>query len=319
MLPLTMRCQTLAAFAAAAWVLSAPADCLGQAPAAAATPPSGGPRVSIPVARPQQAAATAPQQGARSARQPVSRGLYPWKQNITATVFWIGEQPTARNPTPNTKSSWDQEWVKNFGGYDDPDPAMRHHDYRPQKFVPKLNPFYIALPYNDVAGPGEYRPEAPRAIPWFGKVPPGPNKTICKGRWLQIVYAGRSCFAQWEDCGPWLTDDWEYVFGNRPPKNTANNSAAIDISPAVRDYLGMRSGEKVHWRFVEASQVPPGPWLKFGAGGSPSTADATADATAAAGPPSAELQAEQLRSEQLRRVRDEIYKNKSKWELQGGY
>jgi hypothetical protein len=314
--PLSMRCQTLAVLAAAACLWGVPANCFGQAAAAAAAPaPSGGPRVSIPVARPQQPAAAAgtPQQGTRGAQQPVSRALYPWKQNITATVFWIGEKPSENNPTPNTKSSWDQEWVKNFGGYDDPDPAMRHQEYRPQKFVPKLNPFYIALPYNDVAGPGEYRPEAPRAIPWFGKVTPGPGKTMCKGRWLQIVYAGRSCFAQWEDCGPWVTDDWEYVFGNRPPKNTSNNSAAIDISPAVRDFLGMRSGEKVHWRFVEASQVPPGPWLRFG------SSSAATSATAAASPPSAELQAEQLRSEQLRRIRDEIYKNKSKWELQGGY
>lgn len=312
-----MRCQTLAAIAASAWLWSGGANCYAQSAPPAA--PTGGPRVSIPVGQPARqpvAAGGVPQQAGRAGQQPVSRVGYPWKQNITATVFWIGEQPTARNPTPNTKSSWDQEWVKNFGGFDDPDPAKRHHEYRPQKFVPKLNPFYIALPYNDVAGPGDYRPEAPRAIPWFGKVPPGPNKTVCKGRWLQIVYAGKSCFAQWEDCGPWVTDDWEYVFGNRPPKNTANNSAAIDISPAVRDYLGMRSGEKVHWRFVEASQVPHGPWLKFGGGtGNP----AAAGVTAAAGPPSAEVQAAQLRSEQLRRVRDEIYKNKSKWELQGGY
>jgi len=35
---------------------------------------------------------------------------YPWKKNITATVFWVGEKPTAKNPTPNNKSSWDQNW-----------------------------------------------------------------------------------------------------------------------------------------------------------------------------------------------------------------
>jgi hypothetical protein len=200
--------------------------------------------------------------------------------------------------------------VKNFGGYDDPEPANRH-DYRPRNFVPKLNPFYVALPYNDVGGPGAHRPEAARAIPWFKVCNPQPGKTTLKGRWLQIVYAGRSCFAQWEDCGPWVTDDWEYVFGNRPPKNTNNNGAAIDVSPAVRDFLGMRSGEKVHWRFVEASQVPHGPWLKFGVGQDPTLA--------AAAPVTPALEAERLRSEQLRRVRDEIYKNKTKWELQGGY
>jgi hypothetical protein len=74
----------------------------------------------------------------------------------------------------------------------------------------------------------------------------------------------RSCFAQWEDCGPWVTDDWAYVFGNKPPKATENGSAGIDISPSVRDYLGIKSGAKIHWRFVEESNVPQGPWKKYG-------------------------------------------------------
>jgi hypothetical protein len=26
----------------------------------------------------------------------------------------------------------------------------------------------------------------------------------------------------------------------------------------------LKSGEKVHWRFVEAAQVPFGPWTKYG-------------------------------------------------------
>src|SRR5690606_10057220 len=47
-----------------------------------------------------------------------ARGRYPWKLNIVTTVFWVGEQPTARNPTPNHASSWDPKWVHSFGGYD---------------------------------------------------------------------------------------------------------------------------------------------------------------------------------------------------------
>ena len=74
---------------------------------------------------------------------------YPWHRNITATFFWVGESPTANNPTHNRASSWDTEWMKNYGGYDDPNPAKRTRDYRPKKFIPKLNPFYVALPYND--------------------------------------------------------------------------------------------------------------------------------------------------------------------------
>ena len=37
----------------------------------------------------------------------VAKEKFPWKHNIVTTVFWIGEKPTANNPTPNKSSSWD--------------------------------------------------------------------------------------------------------------------------------------------------------------------------------------------------------------------
>ena len=43
-----------------------------------------------------------------------------------------------------------------------------------------------------------------------------------------------------------------------------NNKAGIDVSPAVRDYLGLKSGGKLHWRFVEFGGVPRGPWSWYG-------------------------------------------------------
>jgi len=43
-----------------------------------------------------------------------------WRGNVVATVFWVGEQPTENNPTPNHMSAWDMNWEANFGGYDDP-------------------------------------------------------------------------------------------------------------------------------------------------------------------------------------------------------
>lgn len=219
------------------------------------------PRVVIPTGR-------KPMEPVRSVA-PGSRVPYPWKTHVTATIFWCGEQPTARNPTPNCKSSWDTKWAINFGGYDDPDPKKRiaNHatgEFRPKDFVPKLNPFYIALPYNDVKCWKSHKPEASKVIPWFSRVNPKPGKTVLKGRWVQIFVDKRSCFAQWEDCGPWVTDDWQYVFGGNKPKATQNGAAGIDISPSIRDYLGVKSGQKVHWRFVEESQVPYGPWKKYG-------------------------------------------------------
>lgn len=239
--------------------------------------------------------------------QSSQRILYPWKQFITCTIFWIGETPTDRNPTPNNKSSWDQDWQANFGGFDDPDPANRianfsTGEFRPKNFIPKLNPFYVALPYNDVQGWRAHKPEAPKVIPWFARMRPEPGETVCKGRWIQIYRGGRSCYGQWEDCGPWETDDWEFVFGNKPPKTSQNGAAGIDLSPAIRDYLGLKSGDKVHWRFVEAGQVPYGPWKKYG---QTQSASGTSD-----------LAAQQRYLEYLRKKRDEEFMKKPLNQLQ---
>jgi hypothetical protein len=234
-----------------------------------------------------------------------ARIVYPWKIHVTCTVFWIGEQPSGRNKTPNDKSSWDQQWLTNFGGYDDPEPGNRiaNHmtgEFRPKGFVPKLNPFYIALPYNDISNWQSHKPEASRVIPWFSRMRPEPGKTVCKGRWIQIFRGGRSCYGQWEDCGPWETDDWEFVFGTKPPKTQENGAAGIDLSPAIRDYLGLKSGEKVHWRFVEGAQVPQGPWKKYGYD------EPEAPAAGANG----DLLAQQKYIERLRKMRDEQFLKK---------
>jgi hypothetical protein len=189
---------------------------------------------------------------------------YPWKTDIVATVFWIGEQPTANNPTPNHQSSWDTDWQKNFGGFDDPDPNHRGQNYCPAGFTPGLNPFYIALPYNDCLSYREHKPEAARVIPWFSQKFIKKGKSVLKGQWLAIRYGNRVCYAQWEDCGPFVTDDYDYVFGNAKPKNGQNGGAGIDLSPAVRDYLGISSGNKCSWRFVDVNEVPPGAWRNLG-------------------------------------------------------
>lgn len=196
---------------------------------------------------------------------PPRKGAYPWHYDITATYFYIGERPTERNPTPNTASSWDSAWDDNYGGFDDPNPANRDpKTFAPKGFTPQLNPFYIALPYNDIQKGGS-KPEASKVIPWYRRDKEGKYESVCRGMWVQIYYNGRYCFAQWEDCGPFCTDDWQYVFGGARPRNKANHGAGIDISPAVRDYLGIPGGmAKVHWRFVDFSLVPGGPWAKFG-------------------------------------------------------
>lgn len=206
-----------------------------------------GPRVTSPTAAPPN-----PYQYRKT--------VYPWRLHVTATIFWIGEKPGGRNTTSNHQSSWDGQWETNYGGYDDPNPAARAN-YAPKAFRPGLNSFYVALPYNDCLNYRRHRPEASRVIPWFYRYNPRPGKSVCKGRWIQLYNGRKVCYAQWEDCGPWVTDDWQYVFKGQAPRS---KNAGIDVSPAVRDYMGLKSGDKVHWRFVEFGSVPRGPWSWYG-------------------------------------------------------
>ena len=187
---------------------------------------------------------------------------YPWKRSIVTTVFWIGEKPSENNPVPNKSSSWDKEWAKSYGGFDDPNRANRS-DFIPVKFTPRQNPFYCALPYNDKAATG-HRPEASRVVPWFKEAYQGPGVSVCKDRWIAIRKGNRIVYAQWEDAGPFRTDHWQYVFGNERPKPNLNKGAGLDVSPAVRDYLGLNETDVTDWQFVDFKDVPRGPWSNLG-------------------------------------------------------
>lgn len=187
---------------------------------------------------------------------------YPWKRSIVTTTFWVGEKPTRNNPVPNHISSWDEHWAENYGGLDNPDQAQRA-DYLPVAFTPKQNPFYIALPYNDPTVKG-YKPEAEKVIPWFKDGPQAHKKSVCKGRWIAIRHKDRVAYAQWEDAGPFRTDHWQYVFGDERPKPNLNKGAGLDVSPAVRDFLGMSDTDVTDWKFVDFDEVPQGPWATHG-------------------------------------------------------
>ena len=191
-------------------------------------------------------------------------GKYPWKTNIVTTIFWIGEPAGGNNPVHNVSSSWDLNWETSYGGYDNPNPGARS-GYRPASFIPRQNPFYVALPYNDVTH-GSTKPEARQFIPWFRDAFVEEGKSVCRDRWLAIrnTVNGKICYAQWSDCGPFRTDHYNYVFGPERPKPNLNGGAGLDISPAVRDYLGLGSNDVTDWKFVDAREVPNGPWGQWG-------------------------------------------------------
>ena len=56
----------------------------------------------------------------------------------------------------------------------------------------------------------------------------------------------------------------KYVFQNERPKPNLNHGAGLDVSPAVRDYLGLGPTDVTDWQFVEVGGVPPGPWRSYG-------------------------------------------------------
>ena len=188
---------------------------------------------------------------------------YPWRKAIVTTTFWIGEGPGENNPVPNRKSCWDPRWVENYGGTDSPNRSERLMTFIPRGFTPRQNPFYIALPYNDMTSKG-HKPEAEQIIPWFEKDYQSPTRSVCKGRWIAIRRENRVCYAQWEDAGPFRTDHVGYVFGNERPELNLIKGAGLDVSPAVRDFLGMNDTDITDWKFVDFADVPVGPWATFG-------------------------------------------------------
>ena len=188
-------------------------------------------------------------------------GRYPWKTRIVTTIFWIGEPAGGNNPVHNVSSSWDLNWQTSYGGYDNPN-ARR--GFIPAGFVPRQNPFYVALPFNDVTR-GTTKPESKLVIPWFKEAFETEGKSVCRDRWIAVRNsAGKICYAQWSDCGPFRTDHWQYVFGTEKPKPNLNQGAGLDISPAVRDYLGLSSTDVTDWKFVDFRDVPNGPWAQLG-------------------------------------------------------
>jgi hypothetical protein len=181
---------------------------------------------------------------------------YPWKVGIVTTVFWIGEDASAVSNANNHASAWDLNWEHNNGGADD---QYDLNGYASAEHASMLNPFYVALPFNDLA----YPDEAARWLPSNWSRPPrrdGKAVSACQGRWVEIKNrAGRVCFAQWEDVGPLVTDNAEYVFGPERP----SARAGLDVSPAVAKYLGIDSTAYTSWRFVDDEDVQPGMWLRY--------------------------------------------------------
>lgn len=218
---------------------------------------------------------------------------YPVHTNIKASTFWCGEGASSSNDfITNTLSAWDSKWGEHFGLEDHPTEISRDSDFIPtsSQYSGDENPYYCALPYNDY-GDLIYDGEGPTIdghpidsyyrksdcydnIHWGNDKSPagwGNGYSLCKNRWIKVRVSGtdKTCYAQWEDSGPYYYNDHKYVFGSSKPANTTDAPyAGIDLSPSVCLYLGREMKEwgtpdfGVDWEFVDEDAVPDGPWKK---------------------------------------------------------
>ncbi|HZQ34998.1 MAG TPA: hypothetical protein VFD32_03630, partial [Dehalococcoidia bacterium] len=208
---------------------------------------------------------------------PPTGGTYPWHTNIVATVFWVGEvfDPSAADGS-QVVSAYDDAWQQHYGGCDgavvggqcQTTPTDAANGYFPAQMTPRENPFYLDLPYADFDG-DRPRTNRTQVVPWArGQPDPGPGVSLMKNRWVKLVRNGRTCYGQIEDAGPGQYDDVAYVFGadDARPRNRRFNGAGMDVSPALRDCLGFQGLDtdenRVDWQFVEAADVPTGPWSR---------------------------------------------------------
>jgi uncharacterized protein (TIGR01370 family) len=191
-----------------------------------------------------------------------ARRLVKLHEAVSTTIFWIGEPASADNGfIANDDSAWDECWKERYGGIDDP--ANRNGFY-PPGFTPHDNPFYVALPYNDLDSNGAQRWNLASVVPWAKLADIPATDSVVKNHWVKIMAGANTCYAQWEDVGPFKENDSRYVFGLRRPRNRINQHAGLDVSPAVRDCLQIADGiTPTNWRFVEPAEVPAGPWASI--------------------------------------------------------
>jgi len=185
---------------------------------------------------------------------------YALHENISTTFFWAGEKGDDDNhDISNSPSCWDDKWATHFGGMDDP---KKRNGFLPAGFQPKENPFYFALPFNDFNSKGNRKSNLAAYIPWFNEKKWADGESVCKNQWIKIIKGDKIAYAQWEDAGPFGENDIGYVFGSDQPKSKTNDHAGLDVSPAVHDFLSLSDVDKTNWQFVDAKDVPDGPWKK---------------------------------------------------------
>jgi hypothetical protein len=218
----------------------------------------------------------------KAAPAPAPVDPYPWHTNIVSTTFWVGEifDPNASDGS-QVVSTYDGNWYANYGGCDGvignntcgTEARTAANGYFPLHMTPKQNPFYLDLPFDDINDTGAYASRG-QVIPWANTAPyaaniHNPNFSLMKNRWVELTKSGQTCYGQIEDAGPGDYDDATYVFGtgDARPENGRYGGAGLDVSPALNGCLKFADldgdDDHLNWRFIDADQVPAGPWTRL--------------------------------------------------------
>lgn len=193
---------------------------------------------------------------------------YPVHLGVPTQLFWIGAvAPGASGEDAQSiSSSWDSRWAQHYGGCDGIGPVGRlcrsdaglrtGPGWLPTSTVPLENPYYVALPFNDLTSTGVLDRDR---VPW--STDPGyagrmTDRTVSflKNRWVAVTGPQGTCYAQVEDTGPGRHDA-DYVFGDARP-----DGVGMTVSPAVARCVGLDPDATglLDWQFVETPLA--GPW-----------------------------------------------------------
>lgn len=228
--------------------------------------------------------------------------VYPTHTGIVSTTFWVGEIFDPKRPDGSQVcSTYDSQWAYHWsgvktgtagsgtdcegsptGGCDGVpgvnkcDTEARHaeNQFFPthSNVVPRENPFYLDLPFDDINDPTAFKQRC-QVVPWANDSGYAGHCTdtsfsYLKNRWVKLTGPnGHTCYGQIEDAGPGTYHDVAYVFGttNARPANKEYNGAGMDVSPALNSCLGFaeEDGENdlVSWSWADAP--PPGPWTRL--------------------------------------------------------
>ena len=96
----------------------------------------------------------------------------------------MGEPADADNRyVDNLSSVWDDDWVSHYGGVDSP---RNRSQYLPSGFIPKENPFYFALPYDDFYDNRTRKADSYGTVYWAGKRPWNDSMSMVKNSWIDF-------------------------------------------------------------------------------------------------------------------------------------